>query len=576
MKRYLNYINHNIMSTFLPHTVNIKLIATLLLIVTGAHGSGARRNLRRNIDKQQQQPSSIPASNYEERVLVDMDNKMFNPLTCNIDLSVDDCNPSSAKYDGKFSNFISGSTFVGEQVVIPCGKCVEMDITDGSTIRMDGGVDIHGMLHFPSTANVTLETTHIFVQGILKMDPPIIDLGNKVRVRMVGHENQFLIPHSENAMACETTGCDVGKKAIAVAGGRLDIRGLENDDCPSWTKLQSLVPISPGGVSEITGCSLDYDMVELSDGSFSAYDVGTTNPDGVYFHRQGQEALLEVKQEDNGNKYLHQSGRFDSSSGIGIRLDTSCVEPPSESNNKGVFQFNMRYRSNGDGGENGLPRFKVWGGGTWVYPKCPKPVDNQWVTCNSPFTLKKGELESSVNLEIKMQIATEKSIDYDDIKVEAVPLPNEATVEHPFVPMCWKPNDEVAVTYSRMRSWYHQSVKTIKSVDMGIGALIFSRSDSIEGRSLDDLDDDMKVMASEVAWLSRPIIFEAEGDGPSSNDHGSLHGGHLIILHSPEISQHIEGVEIRNFGQQGSEYRYNFYAVRIGLILSNVLLILCS
>eukprot|EP00957_Ditylum_brightwellii_P179535 13677025-Ditylum_brightwellii.AAC.1 len=63
-------------------------------------------------------------------------------------------------------------------------------------------------------------------------------------------------------------------------------------------------------------------------------------------------------------------------------------------------------------------------------------------------------------------------------------------------------------------------------------------------------------MASEVAWLSRPIVFEAEGDGPSNTIKGALHGGHLIIYHTPNVAQRIEGVEIHNFGQQGELGRY--------------------
>ena len=51
---------------------------------------------------------------------------------------------------------------------------------------------------------------------------------------MVGNGTQYLFPHSENAMACDSeVGCNMGKKVIAVAGGRLDIGGLKDEMYPS-------------------------------------------------------------------------------------------------------------------------------------------------------------------------------------------------------------------------------------------------------------------------------------------------------------------------------------------------------
>lgn len=57
-------------------------------------------------------------------------------------------------------------------------------------------------------------------------------------------------------------------------------------------------------------------------------------------------------------------------------------------------------------------------------------------------------------------------------------------------------------------------------------------------------------MAVEVALLSRNILFEG---GPDTT---TFHGGHFMIFHTPTIVQVIEGVEIKNFGQQGLLGRY--------------------
>jgi len=111
------------------------------------------------------------------------------------------------------------------------------------------GLNIEGMLYFPSSAKVTLELDHLFVQGTLKMDAPLV--GNSVTFFMTGTEDRSLYPHPDNSAACDPVdGCSMGKRAIAVAGGTLDISGLSEDKpCPSWTRLS--IP------------SLDYGAIEV-------------------------------------------------------------------------------------------------------------------------------------------------------------------------------------------------------------------------------------------------------------------------------------------------------------------------
>lgn len=57
--------------------------------------------------------------------------------------------------------------------------------------------------------------------------------------------------------------------------------------------------------------------------------------------------------------------------------------------------------------------------------------------------------------------------------------------------------------------------------------------------------------AVEVASLSCKVKFTAQKD-----DADPLHGGHLIVMHTPNRSQLLRGVEISNFGQQGIKGRY--------------------
>ena len=56
--------------------------------------------------------------------------------------------------------------------------------------------------------------------------------------------------------------------------------------------------------------------------------------------------------------------------------------------------------------------------------------------------------------------------------------------------------------------------------------------------------------AVEVALLSRNIVFQGGPDAVTD------HGGHFMVMNTPAVVQTIEGVEFRNFGQQGELGRY--------------------
>ena len=136
----------------------------------------------------------------------------LSPADCNNDIELDDCT------DIVLSSLINGAALTEEEeVVIPCGSCVRVDYTDGSTITLLGGLNIQGKLYFPSTSNVRIYTSHVFVMGILEMDPP--EHPNTVEFRLFGSEIKLLHPIDNNEGACGDIGCQVGKKPFVVAGG---------------------------------------------------------------------------------------------------------------------------------------------------------------------------------------------------------------------------------------------------------------------------------------------------------------------------------------------------------------------
>ena len=155
----------------------------------------------------------------------------FKPLLCNGDLAVleQECHNDNAE---------TISSILDNGGTVACGSCAVVDITDGSTITFPSGLNIEGMLYFPSSANVIIEASHIFVQGLLKINPPAIE--NLVTIRMIGSDDEYLYPNTQNADVCDSvTGCPVGKRAIVIAGGTLDVNGLSESEssCPAWTHL---------------------------------------------------------------------------------------------------------------------------------------------------------------------------------------------------------------------------------------------------------------------------------------------------------------------------------------------------
>jgi hypothetical protein len=109
---------------------------------------------------------------------------------------------------------------------------------------------------------------------------------------------------------------------------------------------------------------------------------------------------------------------------------------------------------------------------------------------------------------------------------------------------CWKPGTEVLLT-SHTRSQTDQQVAVIKSRKGTSNFLRFA--DTIERPlSVANHPD----FAVEVALLNRRIVFEADDDAGDE-----FIGGHLVVHHTSS-AQHIEGVEIKNFGQQGRLGKY--------------------
>ena len=136
----------------------------------------------------------------------------FVPLACNNNFS------SCVSWSTKFG---TSSTKV-KRVVINCGECITMD-HPGPVLTLLDGLDIRGKLIFPDNYQLEMRSTLIIVQGVLEMQStkPVNGVPS-VKFFMTGDTDQFFIPINENTNVCNGGACIAGKKAIVVAGGKVN------------------------------------------------------------------------------------------------------------------------------------------------------------------------------------------------------------------------------------------------------------------------------------------------------------------------------------------------------------------
>jgi hypothetical protein len=152
----------------------------------------------------------------EKIVQVDEERRLevddFVPLSCNN--AVLDCD----SWTTVFGNVAAHTS----RVVVPCGTCVTMD-HPGPVLTLQDGIDIQGKLVFPDNYSLMVQTTSIVVQGQLDMtSTKLVDGTSTIRIRMIGDNKlQTFTPIGENAGACGGD-CVIGKKAIVVAGGKVN------------------------------------------------------------------------------------------------------------------------------------------------------------------------------------------------------------------------------------------------------------------------------------------------------------------------------------------------------------------
>ena len=131
-----------------------------------------------------------------------------------------------------------------EEIAIPCGACVTMKKYKNGELFNLGGLNILGKLEIPDSSKLTITTPYVFVQGILKMTSTAqVQENPYINIVLTNDTDVSFVPNGVNADLCPSGGCNVGSRPVVVAGGRLELKGL-NYKCPTWSYSRHITTVA--------------------------------------------------------------------------------------------------------------------------------------------------------------------------------------------------------------------------------------------------------------------------------------------------------------------------------------------
>jgi len=330
----------------------------------------------------------------------------FLPLPCNAN-GYSTCVPYSAS-----------ALDLTSLVTIACGTCITLDITDGSTIDFSEGLNIEGKLEILSQANLVLKSPMIIVQGEWSIDyksTPLTAPNPPVVIEMNGDTDRSFTPHSTNSAACGGSACNVGSKAIVVAGGKIDFDAMPQG-CDSWvhisgtatlaghTSIPTASPVAlmshtttqfPVRPSPLTGCSdvllspednkwkptVGVELATSNDGSwdgFSFYSqIKSRNADWMGLYRPVEDLIPCIRV---GEGYILEAK---------IRLTTTFSQANSNCLSSGINCPKLRYSYMTNTNK------VVWVTLVEFVPDYSQHSDNSWLTFRGSFEFTDDQINSN-------------------------------------------------------------------------------------------------------------------------------------------------------------------------------------
>jgi len=239
----------------------------------------------------------------------------FKPLTCT---------PSSWNCE----KWIFG--LKPDNVVIKCNECYTLEgYTNNEKISINGTLNIIGRLEIPNGSKVTIETTGIIVQGELDIvSSKIIDGTPDITIQFLGDEDVTFTPDSTNAQVCSGP-CELGAKPFVVAGGKVDIRGMPDTNCRTWTTIKDF---TTGGKPIPMNIPKWQNTDTCSDSTILSEDFENGLAD--WYGNAGTNEVLNTHDDSiNSGRYLNIANRMHEYQGPMLNLpkDTrECIQPDTD------------------------------------------------------------------------------------------------------------------------------------------------------------------------------------------------------------------------------------------------------
>lgn len=174
---------------------------------------------------------------------------------------------------------------------------------------------------------------------------------------------------------------------------------------------------------------------------------------------------------------------------------------------------------------------------------------NTWAKCNATVTFTPAyDKYTAIQLLWSTTGDLSSEVNYDNVVVKRTAVGVNSISVDSSVSSCWGVGSELLVTSNTLES-SGASVTKIASVSTSGSKTTITLTSRIPRITT---AQQSATYPTEVALLTRNIVFEAAADDTVQTD-----GGHLTIFHTGGgTAQQLEGVELKRFGQQGMFGRY--------------------
>lgn len=265
--------------------------------------------------------------------------------------------------------------------------------------------------------------------------------------------------------------------------------------------------------------------------------------------------------EEDGNKFWRLSDRYTHDSSVNYQLESTCLT-------KGTtYRLSNRARFHIPDDFQGTSEPYFWmflyrrpSDGGWSSRRIvdcdAQSVDDGWVECSGEFMMEE-DFSLSSDIRLRMSFFNSRDgarydVDLDDISIQYVKgYVDEFVVDSDDV-SCWGSDADIHVTTSSFFTY------DSKKRD-GILSKIQSHIENDDGTTNVQLIDALTLpiisveedadYAVELALISRNIKVEGANDENNK-------GGYMQVLHTPNITQQIQGIEFFNMGRMGEFDRF--------------------